>query len=702
MPQPGPDTFSSVHNEESPSTTSEKARRVKTYLERALSAAPGAEEGKAVNAPALQDFRDQFVLWAGNMGAMHKPISKLSLETRLAGAQGVLTYIHRLLDDLMEAVEDVLAILQPQASSEVEGAGADDQLYEDQLDEDQLDEDDDDGASFADSLMEEIGDALRGLFRAGVLVRKASARDRFAHALKVSRGQFLAQFDLEYVEQKFSKLRRSREESAWLIRRLGNANIKRRQVQKYYRDHKARLAAGESQAMEKDLGDVEARQMQTRLVHEEDEGRTERVSSKATTLVPGQLQMQLQEATLPEENDDSMSLTSAVTTFEKGATLKLPRLATLSPHGEPFECPICFVLCACTTEKAWKIHTYNDIRPYVCTLGGPECEDMMFPDRNSWFQHELAEHLSTFACALCSAKGFDSIAKFRNHVLTHGQLAEEQVNDLLAAGRGVQHEFNASQCPFCDEWEVTRTQRGSTSATGSQLKRHVATHLEQLALFSVPREVIGDPEEFELDSSGGSRGSVNDMGVGKHLGDRYSRTGAMADLEEAIRLGREAVDATPLDHPDRAKLLSNLGNRLGDRYSRTGAMADLEEAIRLGREAVDATPLDHPGRAKLLSNLGNRLGDKYLRTGAMADLEEAIRVVRKAVDATPLDHPGRVGRLNNLGAHLRNRHSRTGAMADLEEAIRLDREAVDATPLDHPDRAALLNNLRIRFGDRYS
>ncbi|KAH6989827.1 hypothetical protein BKA56DRAFT_576426 [Ilyonectria sp. MPI-CAGE-AT-0026] len=26
----------------------------------------------------------------------------------------------------------------------------------------------------------------------------------------------------------------------------------------------------------------------------------------------------------------------------------------------------------------------------------------------------------------------------------------------------------------------------------------------------------------------------------------------MADLEEAIRLGREAIDATPLDHPDRA------------------------------------------------------------------------------------------------------------------------------------------------------
>ncbi|KAM5353081.1 hypothetical protein ACJZ2D_017037 [Fusarium nematophilum] len=142
----------------------------------------------------------------------------------------------------------------------------------------------------------------------------------------------------------------------------------------------------------------------------------------------------------------------------------------------------------------------------------------------------------------------------------------------------------------------------------------------------------------------------------------------MADLEEAIQVGREAIDATPLDHPNRTRFLSNLGRRLGDRYSRIGTMADLEEAIQVGREAIDATPPDHPDRATLLNNLGIRVGDRYSRTGAMTDLEEAIRVGREAIDATPLDHPDRAGRLINLGIHISDRYSWTGAMAGLEEA----------------------------------
>jgi tetratricopeptide (TPR) repeat protein len=105
----------------------------------------------------------------------------------------------------------------------------------------------------------------------------------------------------------------------------------------------------------------------------------------------------------------------------------------------------------------------------------------------------------------------------------------------------------------------------------------------------------------------------------------------MADLEDAIRIAKEAVNATPEGHPDRAGHLSNLGILLGDRYSRTGAMADLEDAIRISKEAVNATPEDHPDRAGFLINLGNRLGDRYSRTGALVDLEEAISYYQHAL-----------------------------------------------------------------------
>jgi hypothetical protein len=43
-------------------------------------------------------------------------------------------------------------------------------------------------------------------------------------------------------------------------------------------------------------------------------------------------------------------------------------------------------------------------------------------------------------------------------------------------------------------------------------------------------------------------------------------------------------------------VLVNLASALQARFERTGELADLDEAIRVGREAVVATPPDHPHR----------------------------------------------------------------------------------------------------------
>ena len=49
----------------------------------------------------------------------------------------------------------------------------------------------------------------------------------------------------------------------------------------------------------------------------------------------------------------------------------------------------------------------------------------------------------------------------------------------------------------------------------------------------------------------------------------------MTDLETAIQQYQEAVDATPADHPDRARRLQSLGIGYRDRYQRTGATIHL-------------------------------------------------------------------------------------------------------------------------------
>jgi tetratricopeptide (TPR) repeat protein len=108
----------------------------------------------------------------------------------------------------------------------------------------------------------------------------------------------------------------------------------------------------------------------------------------------------------------------------------------------------------------------------------------------------------------------------------------------------------------------------------------------------------------------------------------------MADLETAIQHSREALDATPADHPDRPHRLESLGNGYQDRYRRTGAIADLETAIQHSQEALDATPADHPHLAHRLGSLGIGYRDRYQRTGAIADFETAIQHFQEGLDNT--------------------------------------------------------------------
>ena len=128
--------------------------------------------------------------------------------------------------------------------------------------------------------------------------------------------------------------------------------------------------------------------------------------------------------------------------------------------------------------------------------------------------------------------------------------------------------------------------------------------------------------------------------------------------------------ASPTDHPDRADDLSNLGTALQTRFERTGDLADLDEAITSGGQAVAATPADHPDRAGYLSNLGIALRTRFERTGDLADLDEAI--ARRAAGGGR--HPRRPPRPRHVPVQPRRRpagpgSSGPGDLADLDAAI---------------------------------
>ena len=71
---------------------------------------------------------------------------------------------------------------------------------------------------------------------------------------------------------------------------------------------------------------------------------------------------------------------------------------------------------------------------------------------------------------------------------------------------------------------------------------------------------------------------------------RFQLNGTEADLDEAVRVGRDAVAAVPVGEPERAGILSNLAAVLLTRFEHRRRPTDLDEAITAGRDARAAAP----------------------------------------------------------------------------------------------------------------
>ncbi|KAH7150158.1 CHAT domain-containing protein [Dactylonectria estremocensis] len=189
---------------------------------------------------------------------------------------------------------------------------------------------------------------------------------------------------------------------------------------------------------------------------------------------------------------------------------------------------------------------------------------------------------------------------------------------------------------------------------------------------------------------------------GKRLNNQYEVTRSITDLNEAVSVGLQAIDATHRDDPDRPKLMGNLANLFGDRYLESRATEDLERAIQINREALTSIPIDVSTKSLLLTNLGNRLEDRFRQTRSVSDLEEAVRSGQEAVALITDYDLCHINILHNFAVRLGTRYSVTRSVPDLEEAIRFERQAISLVPEGSEDRPELLGALGDFLGDIYS
>ena len=167
-------------------------------------------------------------------------------------------------------------------------------------------------------------------------------------------------------------------------------------------------------------------------------------------------------------------------------------------------------VCRSLTDKVSRRHIFNDLNPYVCTF--EYCDSSLYSTRHKWFEHELEAHRKDWQCKIKGCgRVFEAVGLLETHVKTRhsDSVTETQLPALLeVCGRPLDRTA-PEDCPFCDKWAehlrktqpMTGSQLGARTlvVTSKQFRDHVARHMEQLALFALPKH-IKDEDDGEADS----------------------------------------------------------------------------------------------------------------------------------------------------------------------------------------------------------
>lgn len=179
---------------------------------------------------------------------------------------------------------------------------------------------------------------------------------------------------------------------------------------------------------------------------------------------------------------------------------------------------------------------------------------------------------------------------------------------------------------------------------------------------------------------------------------RRSEHGEVAepDLSTSIELLRDALAGNPSNQADRAALVGNLAEALLTRYREFGRGRDLDEAVGVGEQAVQATAGDS-ARADALSTLASALLARAEAHSDLGDLERAVSVGEEAVLLLPPGHADRPAAVSTLGYAYRVRFELAGAPTDLARAVALSEAAVQDASVASATLTNLALALRLRF-----
>ena len=201
---------------------------------------------------------------------------------------------------------------------------------------------------------------------------------------------------------------------------------------------------------------------------------------------------------------DSVSVVShtsfASSIIEDSQALRVPKTPAAVALAQPFVCDICGRFQKGIRNRIdWKIHVFEDLRPYICTM--KSCDNYLstFESRSQWADHEFTEHRTTktWNCPTCSFTTFEADSLSKHIRKNHHEIKESSISTIVSVCVRSQSASAEDQiCYLCLE------QPGHSRR---KFVKHVARHLEAIALAALPRETDNDSdsgfEDKDTDSS---------------------------------------------------------------------------------------------------------------------------------------------------------------------------------------------------------
>ena len=286
--------------------------------------------------------------------------------------------------------------------------------------------------------------------------------------------------------------------------------------------------------------------------------------------------------------DSGMSQTSYAPSLIDGGRVTIPPPPRDSVGGKPFECPYCFFVIDIRSTRSWNRHLFKDIKPYVCTF--PDCSipDRLYDSRREWYYHEITEHgREGFVCSLCN-KTLESSKQYERHVARH---LEELALFALPRTKGDYAE-NDNDDIFDAKISASHTDVVyDSSSEGSSLEGEDGKAMKVIAYPApaarlTPTMTSPSPSPPTLDNSEDDEKS-------------YRWEGAQATIERVER----TIDRVDRKLADRSTRLEEQSTRLEEFFSNLKAVreqigleqADLDSKVT---PAAAAKPQDKPIKFK--------------------------------------------------------------------------------------------------------